>query len=144
MADQILNILWTIIPPLAFTVFAVAGIGDTYTRFTAGKKLGSAIMASMPSGVAFIYFLLMWILGFLKWVPDYPSWKGWTVVIVAGLFFGIVNNFLYDKFLYRIFSKDVSDKIAAGIAEKVTEKITGKDETIEAPKDEAKTEEAPK
>lgn len=144
MADQIINLLWTIIPPLAFTVFAVAGIGDTYTRFTKGKKLSSPIMASMPSGVAFIYFLLMWLLGFLKWVPDFPSYKGWIVVVIAGLFFGLVNNFLYEKFLYRIFSKDVSDKIAAGIAEKVTEKITGKDETVEVPKEETKTEEAPK
>lgn len=131
MADQILNIIFTVGIPVAFVVFAVAGISDTFTRFTGGKKISSPIMATMPSGVSLVYFVVSWATGFTKWIPEFPSWKGWIIVLVAGVFVGLLNNFLYDKFLYRIFAKDVTEKIAAGIAEKVTEKITGKDETVE-------------
>lgn len=120
--------------PLVFTVFAVAGIGDTFTRYTKseknpdGKRLDTKIMATMPSGIGIIYFFVTWILGLYSFVPIFPSWKGFLAVFIAGLFVGVVNNFAYDKFLFKIFSKENTDKIADGLAEKVVEKVTGEDQ----------------
>lgn len=115
--------------PLIFTVFAVAGVGDTYTRFTktdlkpSGDKLSSKVMALLPSGISIVYFFVTWIVGLYPIAPAFPNWKGWVFMLIAGAFVGVANNFFYDKFLYKLFSKESTDKIADGIAEKVIDKV---------------------